>query len=38
MYLVEDDKNGGEPYLECSTCGLRFKAEGFDEHPEEITG
>lgn len=36
MYLVENDENNGEPYLECSTCGLRFKVEGFDESPTEI--
>ena len=34
--LVQDDKNNGEPYLECLTCGLRFKYEGFDENPVEI--
>lgn len=36
MVLVTDDKNNGEPYLECSTCGLKFKLEGFNENPVEI--
>lgn len=30
--------NGGEAFLECPTCGLRFKIEGFDESPVEIKG
>ncbi len=36
MLLIQDDKNNGEPYLECSTCGLKFKIEGFEETPVEI--
>lgn len=36
MILIEDKINNGEPYLECSTCGLRFKLEGFKENPVEI--
>lgn len=36
MLLIQDDKNNGEPYFECSTCGLKFKIEGFDEKPVEI--
>lgn len=36
MLLIQDDKNNGEPYFECATCGLKFKIEGFDEKPVEI--
>ena len=36
MIIFEDDTNDGKPYLECSTCGLRFQLEGFDEKPVEI--
>lgn len=36
MTVVEDEKNNGEPYLECSICGLRFKIDGFNENPVEI--
>ena len=36
MLLIQDNKNNGEPYFECSTCGLKFKIEGFDEKPVEI--
>ena len=36
MMVVEDEKNGGEPYYECSNCGLRFKTEGFNEKPVEV--
>lgn len=36
MILVQDDENIATPYLECSTCGLKFKLEGFDENPVEI--
>ncbi|MCH5296357.1 MAG: hypothetical protein J1E85_01675 [Ruminococcus sp.] len=36
LVIVQDDKNNGEPYLECATCGLRFKLEGFEENPVEI--
>lgn len=36
MMLVQDEKNENKPYLECVTCGLRFKLEGFDEKPIEI--
>ncbi len=36
MMIIDDEKCGEEPYLECSNCGLRFKIEGFDEKPMEI--
>ena len=36
LVIVSDDKNNGEPYFECATCGLRFKIEGFEESPVEI--
>lgn len=36
MVLIQNEHNNCEPYLECSTCGLRFKLEGFDESPVEI--
>lgn len=36
MIVIEDGKNNGQPYLECSTCGLRFEIEGFDEKPVEL--
>lgn len=36
MMLVENKEICDKPYLECSTCGLRFKTEGFDENPVEI--
>lgn len=36
MMLVQDDKNNGEPYFECSNCGLKFEVEGFNEKPVEI--
>lgn len=36
MIMVQDDRNNGKPYLECSTCGLRFKEEGFSENPVEL--
>ena len=39
MIVFEDENgkiNNGTPYLECSTCGLRFQIEGFDEKPIEI--
>lgn len=36
MMYVQDDKNNGEPYYECMTCGLKFKIDGFDENPVEI--
>lgn len=36
LVIIQDDKNNGEPYLECATCGLRFKLEGFEEKPVEI--
>ncbi|MCD8025705.1 MAG: hypothetical protein LUF33_01905 [Clostridiales bacterium] len=36
MILIQDDKNNGKPYLECATCGLKFKLEGFEENPVEL--
>lgn len=36
MIIIQDEKNNGEPYFECPTCGLRFKIEGFDDSPAEI--
>lgn len=36
MMLVQDERNNGEPYFECSNCGLSFKIEGFDEKPVEV--
>ena len=36
LVIVSDDKNNGEPYFECATCGLLFKIEGFEESPVEI--
>lgn len=38
MMLFEDETNDGKPYLECPTCGLKFKLEGFNEKPVEIKG
>lgn len=38
LFIIEDDKNNGKPYLECPNCGLRFEIEGFDEKPVEIKG
>lgn len=36
MMLITNEKDNSETYLECSTCGLRFQLEGFDENPVEI--
>lgn len=36
MLLIQDNKKITRPYLECSTCGLKFELEGFDENPIEI--
>ncbi len=36
MMLISDETKQIKPYLECSTCGLRFKIDGFDEKPVEI--
>lgn len=39
MIVFEDENgkiNNETPYLECSTCGLRFQIDGFDEKPIEI--
>ncbi len=36
MVIIQDDNNGGKPYLECPTCGLRFKIEGFEDNPVEL--
>lgn len=39
MIICQDDNIiNNEPYLECSTCGLKFKVEGFEKNPVEIKG
>lgn len=36
MVAFDADEKIAEPYLECPTCGLRFKQENFDKAPCEI--
>lgn len=36
MMLINSDKENEESYLECTTCGLKFLLEGFEEKPIEI--
>ena len=36
LMLMQDGHNGGVPYLECRTCGLRFRTDGFHEKPVEL--